>query len=305
MNFINTINSLMTLRILVTGGSGLVGDAIYNERHNYNKNINVEWCFLSSSDCNLCDISNVEDLFNSFEPEIVVHLAAKDKIKSKESTFDIFTDNVKININILDACKKYKVKRLINVLNDSLSKKILCGASKLLNNEKGFKKELTVINLIPNNLFGKNDNYNLLNGNIIPSLIHKFYIAERNNKNVFLPNINMHIKYIYANDFAKIILELLNLSILENYVNIYVDSNSIININIIIDYLINNISFDKLVIFNKVSVKTGIYYIDYINNSDDIKELKYYLPNFEFTSFKRALKETVEHFKNNYNKMRK
>jgi len=290
----------MILRILVTGGSGLVGDAIYNERHNYNKNVIVEWCFLSSSDCNLCDISNVENLFNSFKPEIVVHLAAK----NKEGTFDIFTDNVKININILDACKKYKVKRLINVLNESLSKKMLYGACKLLNDTN----DITIINLIPNNLlFGQNDNYNLLNGNIIPNLIHKFYIAERSNNNVFLPEINMPLKYIYANDFAKIILELLNLSIQENYVNIYVDSNTIISINILVDYIIDNMSFNKLVIFNKVSVKlTGIDIdIDIDIDSDDIKELKYYLPDFKFTSFKKALKETINHCKNDYDKIRK
>lgn len=288
----------MILRILVTGGSGLVGDAIYNERHNYNKNVIVEWCFLSSSDCNLCDISNVENLFNSFKPEIVVHLAAK----NKEGTFDIFTDNVKININILDACKKYKVKRLINVLNESLSKKMLYGACKLLNDTN----DITIINLIPNNLlFGQNDNYNLLNGNIIPNLIHKFYIAERSNNNVFLPEINMPLKYIYANDFAKIILELLNLSIQENYVNIYIDSNTIISINILVDYIIDNMSFNKLVIFNKVSVKlTGID-IDIDIDSDDIKELKYYLPDFKFTSFKKALKETINHCKNDYDKIRK
>lgn len=279
----------MTLKILVTGGSGLIGDSIYNERHNYNKNLIVEWCFLSSLECNLCNINNVENLFNSFNPEIVVHLAAQ----NKEDTFDIFTNNVKININILDACKKYKVKRLINVLNESLSKKVLYNASKLLD-------DITIINLIPTNLFGKNDNYNLLNGNIVSSLIHKFYIAKRCNNNVFLPEINMNIKYIYSNDLARIILQLLGLSIQENYVNIFIDSNIIINLNILIRDIIDNISFNRLVVFNKVVITIPFYSYNY-----NVKELKYYLPNFNFTPSKKALAETINYFKNNYNKIRK
>ena len=78
------------MNILVTGGSGLVGRSIsvlisdlisdlIKDRNkvliNNNKDIN-NWIFLSSAECNLLDIEQVDKTFQKYKPDIIIHLAA-------------------------------------------------------------------------------------------------------------------------------------------------------------------------------------------------------------------------------------
>ena len=124
-------------------------------------------------------------------------------------------DNIKINTNVLEACRKYKIKRLINILSScvfpascrlpltsdqidlgpphnsnegySFSKRILSTGSKLLSKSL----ETEVVNLIPTNLAGKYDNFNLSDGHVLPVLIAKTYLAQKNNKPLILSLIHI------------------------------------------------------------------------------------------------------------------
>ena len=67
------------------------------------------------------------------------------------------------------------------------------------------------MSLIPTNIFGENDNYNLINGHVIPSLIHKFYNAHQNNASVEIwGDGTPQREFIYSRDLAKVCLELLS-----------------------------------------------------------------------------------------------
>ena len=66
----------MKKRVLVTGGTGLVGSAI-REVIESEKPSNEEWFYMSSKDTNLCDPKEVSDMFDKFKPTHVIHLAAK------------------------------------------------------------------------------------------------------------------------------------------------------------------------------------------------------------------------------------
>ena len=61
------------MKVLVTGGTGLVGSALNEVR---DKSDEVEWIFLSSRDCDLRDANAVDALFAKEKPDIVIHLAA-------------------------------------------------------------------------------------------------------------------------------------------------------------------------------------------------------------------------------------
>lgn len=64
--------------ILVTGGSGLVGQGIRLALEQYNlQEPNEEWIFASSKDLNLCDASETRSYFEHVKPTHVIHLAAK------------------------------------------------------------------------------------------------------------------------------------------------------------------------------------------------------------------------------------
>ena len=62
-----------------------------------------------------------------------------------------------------------------------------------------------------NNLYGKNDNFNKDHGHVVPSLIHKFYLAKKNNSRVQLwgsPKTKRCL--LYAKDAARMILQIMN-----------------------------------------------------------------------------------------------
>ena len=62
--------------VLVTGGSGLVGQAIKSYIANNTKD-DETWIFLSSKDGDLRDRPQTDEIFHKYQPTHVIHLAAK------------------------------------------------------------------------------------------------------------------------------------------------------------------------------------------------------------------------------------
>ena len=63
--------------ILVTGGSGLVGQAIKFVIDNGGKKNDETWYFVSSKDADLTDLASTRAMFDRYKPTHVIHLAAK------------------------------------------------------------------------------------------------------------------------------------------------------------------------------------------------------------------------------------
>ena len=73
----STTSSSSNTIVLVTGGSGLVGQAIKSYVSNNHKENNETWIFLSSKDGDLRDRQQTDAIFNKYQPTHVIHLAAK------------------------------------------------------------------------------------------------------------------------------------------------------------------------------------------------------------------------------------
>ena len=103
------------MHILISGGTGLVGSSIKELIDVSSKNTFV---FLSSKECDLRDSIASEKLFLDGKFDIVIHLASKvlGLYGNLSNNYSMLIDNLKINTNILECCKKYNVKRLINIL---------------------------------------------------------------------------------------------------------------------------------------------------------------------------------------------
>ena len=103
------INQKMELNentILVTGGSGLVGKHL--------QDILPNAVYISSRDYDLTQINQVNRMMEHFNPEIVVHLAARvggimDNIKYPVQYLE---QNVAMNTNILKSSHDFSVKKL-------------------------------------------------------------------------------------------------------------------------------------------------------------------------------------------------
>lgn len=315
----------MTKRILVTGGTGLVGSSI-KELINYKKD--TEFIFLSSKICDLRDYIACEKLFSDGNYDIVIHLASKvmGLYGNMSNNYSMLVDNVKINTNILECCRKYKVKRLINILstcifgNDlkypltsdqiydkkpdssnqgySISKRLLASGSELLTK----CSDLDVVSLIPTNIYGKYDNFNLQDGHVLPALIHKCFIAKQNNKPLEIKGQGKNYRqFIYSEDLAKIILHFVDCKLEKQFNQLIVGPpvKDEITIKYLVDKIVKEYDFNGEIVydskFNEGQFKKTV--------SD--AELLKYIPDFNFTPLNIGLKETIDYFIENNNTVRK
>lgn len=307
--------------ILVTGGTGLVGTSL--------KNIIPfdqldDWIFLSSKECNLCDREATLDLFRRLKPTYVIHLAGKvgGLFHNLVEPVSFFRDNVRMNENILEACNKYGVQKGIFCLSScifpaeppefpmtmkdlhslpphesnyayAMSKRMLEMQCRMYNKE--YNRQYICV--VPVNMYGNNDNYHLEKSHVIPGLIHKFYLAQKNNTPLTVYGTGAPLRqFLHAEDFARILLWTLEE---------YEDTNSIICCN-------DEHSIKDIVnILRKIFDFTGEINYD-TSKSDGIfrktmsnEYLKTLLPDFHFTSLEDGLRSSVEWFRNNYPNVRK
>jgi GDP-L-fucose synthase len=83
--------------ILVTGGSGLVGNAIKTISHNYN----YDFIFVSSKEYNLLNMDETKQMFEKHKPSFVIHLAGYvgGLYRNMNNKVDMLEKNLLINFN--------------------------------------------------------------------------------------------------------------------------------------------------------------------------------------------------------------
>ena len=106
--------------VLVTGGSGLVGQGIksYVENEAPENHKNETWIYLSSKDGDLRSRQDTEAIFEKHKPTHVIHLAAKvgGLFANMAQKVEFFRENILINDNIMECSRIYKVKKLVSML---------------------------------------------------------------------------------------------------------------------------------------------------------------------------------------------
>ena len=226
--------------ILITGGSGMVGKAIKNCYVNkINKKIIKDKIILSPSrqELDLRDYEKVDKWFIENKPEIVILAAAKvgGILANTNEPASFILENLRVQTNLIEISQKHEVKKFLFLgssciypkfakqpisedclLSGSLEKtnqfyaiaKIsgikLCEALTL---QKGFN----AISLMPTNLYGPGDNYNVLNSHVLPSFIRRFSEAKKNkSKNIICWGSGKPLReFLYVNDLAEACLFIL------------------------------------------------------------------------------------------------
>ena len=299
------------IKRLITGGSGLVGSNIEAEIK------------LGSSDGDLRDWSQVKNIFEKHKPTHVIHAAARvggvgGNMKAKG---EFFYDNIMINTNVLEACRLYNVTKVVSFLSTCIfpesieypltEKKIHLGAPHWSNYGYAYAKRmldvqtevyrdqygLDFVSVIPTNIYGLNDNFNIDSGHVIPSLIHKCYLAKKNNTDFKVWGSGTPLReFIYSKDIG----ELTNW-VLKNYDEsepIILSTSQEISIKDLVGLIVKIIGFEGDVIWQ--SEKPDGQFRKPSSN----KKLMSYVPDFKFTPIEVGLKETIEHFINNYPNLR-
>lgn len=317
-------------RVLVTGASGLVGKS-FQKVVNLLDNKDLEFYFLSSKDCDLRESDKVSEMFEKLKPDVVVHLAScvGGVYANMNKNYTFLVDNIKINLNIIENCKKYNVKRLINILSTCIfpdkgvtypltsdqlhnglphdsnigyaySKRVLHLASKLLSDNG----DIEIVNLTPTNLYGEYDNYELMNSHVIPGLIHKTYLVHKSNgkeKLTLFGSGKAKRQFLYVDDLSRVILNFITLKLDNNQVSCIVSPPASYEIEIknLIGEICKVFKYTGEILYD-TSYSDGQY--QKTSNND---ELKKYLEDFEFTSLENGLKNTINYFIENYDNVRK
>lgn len=219
-------------KLLIIGGNGFLGKHIQKELHNLT---GYEIAVPTSKELNLLDNSNTLQYLEYSKPDVVLFAAAVCGgigINSKRPGDFIYL-NTQMGLNIFDACIRSGVKRLYT-LGSVCSYPVNCptpfreddiwnGYPELTNSPYGIaKRHLMVMgnayrsqfglggaHLIPVNLYGEEDHFDLDNSHVIPALIRKFINAVDNNlPEVYCWGTGVATReFLYAGDAAKAIVK--------------------------------------------------------------------------------------------------
>ena len=304
----------MENKILVTGGYGLVGSE-------FNK---PNFIPLSSSEVDLRNKFEVDTMLDTIKFDGIIHCAGKvgGVGGNMNHKGEFFYDNIIMNTNIIESARNHGIKKLVAFLSTCVfpdkteypltESKIHMGPPHFSNDAYAYAKRMTDIQIraykeqyglnyksvIPTNIYGPNDNYDIKNGHVIPSLIHKCYLAKENKTDFEIWGTGKPLReFIFSRDVAK-----LTEWVLENYEEnepIILSTSDEISIKEVVDIIIELMNFKGSVVWNKEKPEGQF------KKPSDNSKIKRYLPNFKFTPLYDGLKETIEYFQNNYSFIRK
>lgn len=306
-------------KILVTGANGLVGSQFRGE----------EYERIGSSDLNLLNQNYIDDHFKWSEklgelPDGIIHCAARvGGIQGNmEGQGKFFYENIAMNTAIIDSARKYGIKKFIAFLSTCVfpdnveyplsPEKIHLGPPHSSNYGYAYAKRMADIQIksyreqydvnyfsvIPCNIYGPNDNYNLESGHVIPMLIHKMYLAKRDNTEFKVWGSGNPLReFIFSEDVAK-----LTKLLYDNYEGsnpVILSTSEEISIGSIVKIIADLMEYDGNIIFD-TNKPDGQF-----RKPSDNSVIKNMFPDFKFTPIREGLKKSIDWFNQNYPKARK
>jgi len=304
------------MKILVTGGSGMIGHAL--------KEIIPDATFIDSKMYDLRNQLDVNYLFMDESPDQIIHLAAKvGGVKANtENLGSFYYDNIMINTNVLEAARKYKAKKVLSFLSTCVypdevvypltEEQIHKGSPHLSNYAYAYAKRMldiqsqayrdqygcNFVTVVPNNLFGEHDNFDLENSHLVPAIIRKVYDAKEGNKDVVLWGDGKALReFTYSKDLAKIVLLLLDKHEVREPINI--GNTEEYSVKEVAEIIANIMEFDGNIIWDTTQAAG-----QHRKPSDNSNLIKLGWKASEFTPFAEALENICKWFIKNYPNVR-
>ena len=217
--------------IIVTGSNGLLGSALKRSRGLAGKT--VKWA--SSRDADLRDREETRMLFRKHKPKCIIHLAAcvGGLYSNQAGNLRMFEDNMRMNMNVVESAHANGVQRGVFCLSTCIypteapiplkEESLHLGPPHESNEGYAYAKRMLEVQcrlyrrehgrdykcVVPTNLYGPNDDFSLENGHVLPSLIHRCFLAKKEQKPFVVRGTGKPIRqFIHADDAAVMIAKL-------------------------------------------------------------------------------------------------
>jgi len=261
------------MTILVAGGSGLVGSAILRELKRLNKDV----IGISSKDVDLLDRDKTFEFIKDVKPTAIIDSAAKVGGIGGNNSFPVefLSQNLQIQTNLMDAAHAAKVGKFVFLGSSCIYPKecpqpikeeyLLTGELEQTNSAyavakisgieliRSYRKEYghRWISLMPTNLYGPNDNFDLENGHVLPVLIRKFVEAQRTNaEEVIVWGTGTPLReFLHVEDLAKAVLLCLDKYDESQHIN--VGTAEEISIKNLAEKIAKKVGFRGKIVWNK------------------------------------------------------
>jgi GDP-L-fucose synthase len=324
------------MKTLLTGANGLVGSTIDADVKVCGRNhcipdykeYNRRWVDLTRWDKTL-------NLFQETKPTHVVHCAARvgGLAANINHMGEFFYENMMINLNVLEAARRVGTKKVVSFMSTcifpddieypmtedklhlgephpsnygySYAKRMVDVQSRAYNEQYGLSVEGSQVSfngryvtVVPTNIYGPNDNFELQNSHVLPALIHKCYLAKTQNTPFVVWGSGKPLReFIYSEDVGE-----LTQIILEEYegsMPIILSTSQEHSIKEVASIIAEAMEFQGPIIFDDMK-PDGQYRKPTCND-----RLKSIVPDYPFTPLEEGIKKTVEWFVNNYEACRK
>lgn len=234
------------MKVLILGGNGLVGSSLDRVLGESKK---VQEVFASTrKDADLFSLEDTQSLVNSFRPNVIINSAAKVGGINANNTqrMEFIIQNLKINMNVFQACidnPEVKIVNLgssciypLNAENPISEDSFLTGKleptnspyaiAKIAGIEIGRSLNLQygndVINLMPTNLYGPNDNFSEKDSHVIPGLIkrmHKAKVTNAESFNIWGTGVPLR-EFLFVDDLSKAVEFLIDKKVETDLLNV-------------------------------------------------------------------------------------
>jgi len=315
----------MAETIVVTGGSGLVGkgiEAVIQRQKPANEN----WVFLTSKDGDLRDKEATRLIFEKHRPAYVIHLAAfvGGLFRNMKYKVEFWRDNVAINDNVLHWSKEFGVKKVVSCLSTCIfpDKTTYPIDETMIHNgpphhsNEGYayaKRMIDVINraynaqygtkftsVVPTNIFGHHDNFNIEDGHVLPGLMHKCLIAKKSGGDFTIWGSGSPLRqFIYNEDLGELMIWTMRNYDSGDPIILSVPEEAEMSIKDAAMAVVEGMEFKGNIVFD-TSKSDG----QHKKTASNAKLMSLY-PEFKFTPFKEAVVKTCKWFEDNYDAARK
>jgi GDP-L-fucose synthase len=299
------------MKILVTGGSGLVGT--------YLRKYLPMATYISSKDYDITSELDVIRMFNDENYDTVIHLAARvggifDNIENPGLYYE---DNMLMNTLILKYARLHKIKKVIAILSTCIYpdvnhrypihlEDLHNGPPTYTNFSYGYAKRAMAVQIdsynkqwgldwsyiVPCNLYGFGDKDDETRSHFVTALIKKIYdaITMDSNKITLFGDGTPIRQFIHADDLAKIIKLIVDRDIKESF---NVAPDEVYTIKQIAEMAVKSLGVNIEIEFDTTK-PNGQYRKDVTN--DEINRI---IPDFNFLNLKDGIRKTYEEYKTN------